>query len=314
MVRFRRLAATAALTLVTHMASEQWPAAREAVADFWRPYEPGYGHRIAADLDDANAAVAAARAHGNRREERAVAAEWQGRIQALLERAPAAAPHLNRVLRQLPGGRVVSRRPLAARLVVPVIVLAIFATLVLLGYVHVSIGRSAAAGRPGAAGGHAPSLPIHHAPPTSAMPASSPPATAVPGGGALAERLAGRPTVKYQNATLTITSVKAGGGQVVVTVTADNSASDQSLVISDCCSLLEQPGGSLRQREPYDSGDFPHNFMQQIPALTRATGTIIFTGGGLDVTTTTLVVTITLQNKYPPETSLNFNVQLTTPR
>ena len=211
MVRFRRLAATAALTLVTHMASEQWPVAREAVADFWRPYEPGYGHRIAADLDDANAAVAAARAHGNRREERAVVAEWQGRIQALLERAPAAAPRSQprAAAASRRAGRI--RRPLAARLVVPVIVLAIFATPVLLGHVHISIGRSAAAGRPGVAGGHAGSLPPHHAqpkPPASPMPASSPPVTAVPEGGALAERLVGRPKVKYQNATLTITSVR----------------------------------------------------------------------------------------------------------
>jgi hypothetical protein len=188
MVRFRRLAATAALTLVTHMASEHWPATRESVVDFWRPYQPGYGQRIVADLDGANAAVAAARARGDRRVQRAVAAEWQGRVQALLELTPAAAPQLNRVLRRLPGGRVVSRRSLAARLVSPGIVLAVLATPVLLGYVHVSVGSrvaSAAAGRLHAA---APSQRRHHAlqprtrgPQASASTALSTSATAAPG-------------------------------------------------------------------------------------------------------------------------------------
>lgn len=128
----------------------------------------------------------------------------------------------------------------------------------------------------------------------------------------LIDRLAQPAKATYQEATFSITSVKVGDGRVVLTVTADNSGSDQELAIADCCTLVEQPTGKLRKRSPFDSGGFPHNFMLPIPAKNRITDEVIFTDGGLDSATTTLVVTLGL----PPtveRTVLQFNVQLTAP-
>ncbi|MGH3801822.1 MAG: serine/threonine-protein kinase, partial [Pseudonocardiaceae bacterium] len=120
----------------------------------------------------------------------------------------------------------------------------------------------------------------------------------------LTDRLAQPATATYGKATLTITRVKVGDGQVVLTVTADNGGNDQKLEILDCCTLVEQPIGRLRQRSPFNSGDFPVNFVRAIPARTRITGEVIFTDGGLDATTTTLVVAF--------GGAVNLNVQLTT--
>ncbi|MGH3898427.1 MAG: serine/threonine-protein kinase [Pseudonocardiaceae bacterium] len=119
----------------------------------------------------------------------------------------------------------------------------------------------------------------------------------------LTDRLAQPVKVTYENATLSITHVKVGDGRVVLTVTADNSGSDQQLVIRDCCTLLEQPIGRLRKRDPFNSGNFPDNFLP-IPPRNQITGEVIFTDGGLDAATTSLVVTLA--------GTVNLNVQLTT--
>lgn len=132
----------------------------------------------------------------------------------------------------------------------------------------------------------------------------------------LIDRLAQPAQATYEKATFSITSVKVGDGRVVLTVTADNSGSDQELEIADCCILVEQPTGKLRKRSPFDSGGFPHNFMLPIPARNRITDEVIFTDGGLDAATTTLVVTLALPPTVDREddTVLQFKVQLTTGR
>ncbi|MGH3888224.1 MAG: serine/threonine-protein kinase [Pseudonocardiaceae bacterium] len=119
----------------------------------------------------------------------------------------------------------------------------------------------------------------------------------------LTDRLAQPATATDGKATFSITRVKVGDGRVVLTVTADNSGSDQQLVIRDCCTLLEQPIGRLRKRDPFDSGNFPDVFLP-VPARNRITGEVIFTDGGLDAATTSLVVTLA--------GTVNLNVQLTT--
>ena len=84
------------------MATDAWPQARNSVAEFWLRYQPPYSaDRLAADLDGANATVARARQVEDRRVENAVAAEWEGRILALLIQEPAAAGDLAAVIGRL---------------------------------------------------------------------------------------------------------------------------------------------------------------------------------------------------------------------
>jgi hypothetical protein len=98
----RLLASAAASTLVALMASDAWPQVRNSVAEFWLRYQPPYSaDRSAADLDGANATVARARQVNDRRVENAVAAEWEGRILALLILEPAAAGDLAAVIGRL---------------------------------------------------------------------------------------------------------------------------------------------------------------------------------------------------------------------
>jgi hypothetical protein len=98
----RYLASAAASTLVALMATDAWPQARNSVADFWLRYQPPYlADRSAADLEGANATVARARQVKDRRVENAVAAEWEGRILALLMLEPAAAADLAAVMGRL---------------------------------------------------------------------------------------------------------------------------------------------------------------------------------------------------------------------
>ena len=98
----RHLASAAASTLVTLMTTDAWPQVRNSVAEFWLRYQPPYSaDRLAADLDGANATVARARQVKDRRVENAVAAEWEGRILALLILEPAAAGDLAAVIVRL---------------------------------------------------------------------------------------------------------------------------------------------------------------------------------------------------------------------
>jgi hypothetical protein len=84
------------------MATDAWPQVRNSVAEFWLQYQPPYSaDRSAADLDGANATVARARQVKDRRVENAVAAEWEGRILALLILEPAAAGDLAAVMGRL---------------------------------------------------------------------------------------------------------------------------------------------------------------------------------------------------------------------
>lgn len=137
---------------------------------------------------------------------------------------------------------------------------------------------------------------------------STPPGPTVSPSSPLIERLAQPAQATYMKATFSITSVKVGDGRVVLTLTADNSGSDEELGFADCCTLTEQPIGKLRQRPPFDSGDFGNT---AIPARNRITGEVIFTNGGLNAATTTLVVILGVA---PGRTVLQFNVQLTTGR
>jgi len=94
----RPLAAAAAATLVRSMATESWPAMRNAAAGLWSRYQPPYlADRSAADLDAANAVVARARQTGDRSADGAAAAEWEGRILALLTLQPAAAADIGKI-------------------------------------------------------------------------------------------------------------------------------------------------------------------------------------------------------------------------
>jgi hypothetical protein len=84
------------------MATDAWPQVRNSVAEFWLRYQPPYSaDRSAADLDGANATIARARQVKDRRVENAVAAEWEGRILALLIQEPAAAGDLAAVIGRL---------------------------------------------------------------------------------------------------------------------------------------------------------------------------------------------------------------------
>ncbi len=84
------------------MATDAWPQARNSVAELWLRYQPPYSaDRLATDLDGANAAVVRARQVKDRQVENAVAAEWEGRILALLILEPAAAGDLAAVIGRL---------------------------------------------------------------------------------------------------------------------------------------------------------------------------------------------------------------------
>jgi hypothetical protein len=94
----RSLASAAAATLVRSMATESWPAMRNAAAGLWSRYQPPYlADRSAADLDAANAVIARARQMGDRSADGAAAAEWEGRILALLTLQPAAAADIGEI-------------------------------------------------------------------------------------------------------------------------------------------------------------------------------------------------------------------------
>ncbi|MFJ9148488.1 hypothetical protein ACIRP7_10490 [Streptomyces sp. NPDC102270] len=90
---------TAGTTVVALMATEAWSATRDRVAALWRRFRPADAEDVEAALDETREQIVVGR-EGEGEAEARLADEWQGRMMLLLATAPAAAPALERVLRE----------------------------------------------------------------------------------------------------------------------------------------------------------------------------------------------------------------------
>ncbi len=90
---------TAGTTVVALMATEAWSATRYRVVTLWRRFRPADAEAVEAALDETREQIVLSREGEGEAEDR-LADEWQGRMMLLLATDPAAAPALERVLRE----------------------------------------------------------------------------------------------------------------------------------------------------------------------------------------------------------------------
>ena len=248
------------------MATDAWPQVRNSVAEFWLRYQPPYSaDRLAADLDGANATVARARQVKDRRAENAVAAEWEGRILALLILEPAAEGDLAAVIGRLQpegarpsgstgfhAGRAAgagSARTPSGSIRVPIavalLIVPIFLIFGVLGITRLIHERSSAPAVPQATGLGStvpPPLPSSGPGPTGSAPTTPSPTTPSP------RTTRGPWTVRGSGVVLTVESVtrqadpsQQGVEQLVVPIDV---TSDSDLIEFDV-TVLEQAGNNL---------------------------------------------------------------------
>jgi hypothetical protein len=82
------LVLAAASAVVTAMATDGWQQAREAVVRLWRQNRPGHVSTIETELEETRAEVIAARSAGDRAAEEGLVADWQRKLQRLLNVNP----------------------------------------------------------------------------------------------------------------------------------------------------------------------------------------------------------------------------------
>ncbi|WP_048581519.1 hypothetical protein [Streptomyces viridochromogenes] len=92
------LATVAANVLVSAMSTDAWQQVRAAMVALWQRALPEQADAIATELAEVRAQVLASRDSGDELVEAAVAAEWQRRIQRLLEAEPALVDELRQAL------------------------------------------------------------------------------------------------------------------------------------------------------------------------------------------------------------------------
>lgn len=108
------LSSTAAATLVTLMTTDGWDGAKTALTGLWRRHRPDQARAVEADLDVAHVSARAAVAAGDEQALAELAAEWRGRLSALLAGDAVLAAEVRRLVEDLrlaagAEGRVVMR-------------------------------------------------------------------------------------------------------------------------------------------------------------------------------------------------------------
>lgn len=93
-----RIALAAGTALVGAMATDAWQQAHAAVVAMWRRVRPERADAVADELESARVLVLAARQTGDEDTEQALAGTWRLQLQQLLDRDPACATELRRLL------------------------------------------------------------------------------------------------------------------------------------------------------------------------------------------------------------------------